>query len=239
MENLVYMESPLTGKLELYRKHLFLDAAEAHSTLDTIWFRDQLNSDIISQGVDAVCTEVRHYETDIIDYVEVEFFVPELVARAGAEKKSLVAVTIFVVVGLIIALIMATAIAIVTVTNALHRQKMDAAYPDLFYVIDPNTGDLLGPMPRESAVTLKEALYPGMWIDPTTTLMVDPNSPDAVTKIAYIINNTPAGWGEPTEYPDDWMNKIMMLLIVGGVIIGGIMVLPHVLRAFRKPKQLE
>jgi len=229
-ENLVYMESPLTGKLTLYRKHLFLDASEAHSTLDTVWFRDQLNSDIISQNVDAVCTAVRHYESDIVDYVEVEFFVPE----ETAATKLGVSVTIFVVFGLIMALIVVASLGIITVSNALHRQKMEAAYPELFFVRDPNTDEIMGPMSRESAVTLKEALYPGMWIDPTTTLMVDPTSPDAETHIEYIITNTPSGWGEPKADENDWMNQIMTMVIVGGVIIAGVMILPHVLRAFQK-----
>lgn len=231
--------SPVTKKQTIYNLYKYLDLAEGNSVYDTVYAIDLMNSEFYLQGIDAFCAEINQISSEIATWVETHVYIAEPPQQAG-QIATVDPFTIAQIIGIIKWVIVASVIiggTIIAVKYALHTFKMEEAYPKLYYVENPETGE--GDFyPRETAVTLKEAWYPGMWIDPTTTLMLDPSDPDFEERKKFVILNTPEGWGEPQTYPFDFAN-IINTLIIGAVVIGGIVIAVKFLPSFLKRRESE
>lgn len=225
--------SPVTGKLTLYNEHKFLSAIEPVSAMDTNLLVNETNVELYSQGIDGFVTEARHISTGIVDYVEVKGWVPdEPIPEAGTARllAPIVVAAIITILKIVIPLVVA-GIVFVAAAIVVQGLYLQTAYPKLYYTAqDPQTGEIHGPWTREAVVTWNQSNYPDYWVDPTTTMIVDTSQPDAEEKINFIIQNTPSGWGEPSG---GWSDQIIMLLVVGGLVVGSIIALPYILRAFK------
>uniref|UniRef100_A0A6M3M8U4 Uncharacterized protein n=1 Tax=viral metagenome TaxID=1070528 RepID=A0A6M3M8U4_9ZZZZ len=227
--------SPLTGRLTLYQRHDWLGATEGRSVIDVDFFKDDLNNNFYNQNIDAVCTDVRHMSSAIVDFVEVETWVSLDSLQASGTGKAGIAV-IAVIGALIWKIVIAAVVigAVICVAGfALHTWRMNEAYPNLYFTLpDPETGEVYGPWPRETVATWNASTYPNLWIDPNTTMALDPTDPQFAERKEFIITNTPSGWGEPQSYPFD-LSGIMPYILLGALALGGILILPSLIKAFR------
>ena len=224
--------SPVTGRLTLYNEHKFLRAIEPVEAIDTNLLVEETNTELYNQSVDAFTTQARHIQTGILDYVEVTGWVPTEPIPEGAASLFAIMATITAIVTAKLFALIVGALVFVSVAWVIQGLYMQTAYPKLYYTVaDPLTGEIRGPWARESVVTWNQSNYPDYWVDPTTTMVVDPSQPDAQEKINFIIENTPSGWGEPSG---GWTDQIIMLLVVGGLVIGSIIALPYLLRTFKR-----
>lgn len=214
------LESPVTGRLTTYNLHNFLDLARGFVATDPIALRDALNDEYYTQGIDAICNEVKIISHPVATWIQVDNWIP-----TEAEATARLLPSIVMAVAAILIVMLAGVAAIMTVGPSIHAWIMEQRYPHFYYTLaDPVTGVKHGPWPREQVYSWDIANYPDLWIDPTTLTAIDPNDPDFEEKRDWIILNTPEGWGEPQNGGIDFQGMIMWI-VLGAVVVGGIFLL--------------
>ena len=70
------MVSPITGQTQIYTLVNYLTALSPDSQIDSIAARNYINQQFITQNIDAVCAQVKHIQTNIISYAQVDNWIP-------------------------------------------------------------------------------------------------------------------------------------------------------------------
>ena len=228
--------SPITGKLTVYDQVRVLQTAQAGSTVDTVAMTNEVNSQWYYNSIDGYCSNVRHYVSDVADFVEVEAYLPaeDLSQAQFGTTRSLFVISLAF--QIIIAVIVA-AVAIIGVLAAYA--SFFPAYPKNFYAKNPTTGNVEA-MTREQAVSANQINYPGMYVDPTTAAVFDPNAPystEFTDFIDWYKKTIPSDWNKPTDYG---IGTIVTYVVYGIVAVASIYVIvKFVVPAFSKKKDKQ
>lgn len=232
--------SPITGNLTVYELSSFLQLADGPITFDTAAARNTLTNEYYTQGVDAVCNEVKYIASTTATWVQVDNWVPSApVLKAGIETLepvSAIIAAIIIILKIIIPIIVA-GIVIAGVAWVVGNIYMAAAYPRIYYTMpDPTTGKPNGPWTREEVLSWNAANYPTLWFDPNTTMGFDPSDPNFQQKKDWVILNTPSGWGQP--FGGDILGGLIPIIaIIGGIVIVAIVLPPIIRYATKRGKE--
>ncbi|MBA7493692.1 hypothetical protein ES702_04254 [subsurface metagenome] len=224
------MRSPITGDLQVYVLTNSFGPYGGHSTegLDPAEAKASLNEYYQTQEIDAVCDKVKVISSPVVDYVLVDNWLPgQAMTLSDGTVTFVIPVIIVVAVKAALALIihylvpLAVVVAIAWAFKEYVYEPM--MYPKHFYAYDST-----GPYTREEAYTYNAAQNPGMYVDPGTTIVIDPTLPGAEEWIEYIKSYTPPGWGLPS------IGNIVPILIIGAVIVGVIVLGPPLLDMLKR-----
>lgn len=194
--------SPITGEMQLYQLTNFLTTVTADNTVDPVVARDRINEEFTSQGVDAICTEVRHIKSPVMmDTLLVDAYLP-----ASSPIDPATISIIYTILKYVIPLIVLFG-GLIAVTIVAKEAISELLYPKQFYGYDGS-----GPYTRAEAVTYNAAHNPDKFVDPITSLVFDTKE-----ERDWYTRNTPSDW-LPT--PD--IGEIVKWLAIGvAVVVGG------------------
>lgn len=218
------MRSPITGNLQVYILTNSFGPYDGRSTegLDPTQAKNSLNEYYQTQGIDAICDNVKVISSSVVDYVLVDNWLPGQALKLSDGTVTLVIPIIIVVavkaaLAFIIHYLVPLAIA-VAIAWAFKEYVYDPImYPKHFYAYDGT-----GPYTREEAYTYNAAHNPDKYVDPGTTIVIDPTLPGAEEWIEYIKSYDPWAAG-----PDITTILLIVAAIAGVIILG-----PPLIRAF-------
>ena len=215
------MRSPITGNLQVYILTNSFGPYGGHSTagLDPTQAKTSLNEHYQTQGIDAVCDNVKVISSPVVDYVLVDNWVPGQAMTLSDGTVTFVIPIIIVIavkaaLAFIIHYLVPLAVA-VAIAWAFKEYVYDPImYPKHFYAYDGT-----GPYTRDEAFTYNTAHNPDMYVDPGTTIVIDPTLLGAEEWIEYLKSYTPPGW-DGLAIPDIGKILIVVAVIAGVIVLG-------------------
>ena len=202
----ITLASPVTGQLTVYSQNKLLHSVQANSVIDVTDVKNQINNEFYANGIDGFCTDIRHYVSDVADFVDTEIYLPEPDTALGVYKAPFPAIPLIIqIIILIIAATVAVVIGVSALGNFLRPERPKLWAPN------PNTGEI-ELMDRETAVSALQIANPGMYVNPNTGAVVDPTQPGAQTYIDWYNENLPADW---MQTPGTDFGGIITIIVVG------------------------
>lgn len=227
LPSVLTLDDPSTETLTVYELYE-ADQAYAPVPVDTSAVTNGINNEFAVQNVDAVVVSTKTVTTNAGMWVQVKHYVATQTVSASGQVTALevgaLSLCFIAILTILLTMVMSYAYSMVM---AYFKQEQDMSYPKVHYVKNPSTGKVEGPFSEEQAYTLKQAYYPGKWIEPVTDSILDPNDPNFEEHKKFILETTPPDWGEPEAY-GGWITMI----VIGAIAVAGIYLVAKVVPAF-------